>query len=203
MRHFSAQRLKNSSRMALRVTAHAVTRFRERVEEELSYWSDDDLVVLLNERIRDAALSREIVDPREPSVPTMLHLFESRTGKRFVAVVREKCVVTVLDAWMAQNNYPGWEDRPLGILTSASPGLNAKGPPLAIVPAPGAASKELSGNTPDMYLALTTECRVLGQQLRALREQRSEMDSKIEEVLKAYGEKRARLLALMDEGSPT
>jgi len=132
MRQFSPHRMKKASRFALRVTSHATTRFRERVQEELMYWGDDDLVSLLNEWIRSALLSREVVDPREPGAPTTLYLFESRTGKRLVAVVREKCVVTVLDAWMAQNNYPDWENIPPHTRTIASPALIDRAAPLTI-----------------------------------------------------------------------
>jgi hypothetical protein len=54
-----------------------------------------------------------------------------------------------------------------------------------------------------MYGALAAECRVLGQRLRALREHRSDVDAEIEAVLRDYDEKRERLLAIMDEGSPS
>lgn len=110
MSRFDRQNLKKPPRRGLRVSEHALIRFRERVEEEFLHRSNEDLTDLLNERIHAAVFSREVVDTRELGTPTTLYLFEGRTGVRFVAVVREKCVVTVLDDWMARNNYPGWED---------------------------------------------------------------------------------------------
>jgi hypothetical protein len=209
---FDRQNLKKTPRRALRVSEHAMIRFRERVEEELLHRGDDDLADLLNERIRAAALSREVVDPREPRIQTTLHLFESRTGMRLVAVVREKCVVTVLDDWMARNNYPGWEggsSSPPLAAPLASP-LGDKIRALAVVPAPPAPPvalpalpaepASLPASPPDMYGSLAAECRALGQRLRALREHRSDVDAEIEGVLRDYDEKRERLLAIMDEG---
>jgi hypothetical protein len=52
-----------------------------------------------------------------------------------------------------------------------------------------------------MHSQLATECRALGQRLRALREHRSDVDSEIEAVRRSYDEKRERLLAIMDEGA--
>src|SRR5262249_35424586 len=104
MSRFDRQTLKKTPRRELRVSEHAMLRFRERVEEEFMHRGDDDLADLLNERVRAAVLSCEVVDPRVPGVPTRLHLFETRTGMRMVAVVRDKTVVTVLDDWMARNN---------------------------------------------------------------------------------------------------
>jgi hypothetical protein len=68
MSRFDRQNFKKTPRPALRVSEHALIRFRERVEEEFLHRGDDDLSDLLNER---------------------LHLFESRTGLRLVAVVDE------------------------------------------------------------------------------------------------------------------
>jgi hypothetical protein len=243
---FDRQNLKKTPRLALRVSEHAVLRFRERVEEEFMHRGDDDLADLLNERIRAAVFSRTVVDPRDPGAATSLHLFESRTGMRLVAVVRDKTVVTVLDDWMARNNYPGWED---GSISRSSPALSSplarklrdlgivipKGsaagpsvsdltadpvtPPVEVledVPSTEALSNPsgaaeaavevaplvVSTETVDMYGALAAECRTLGQRLRSLREHRSIVDLEIEAVLKDYDEKRERLIAIMNEGSP-
>lgn len=220
MSRFDRQNLKKTPRRELRVSEHAMIRFRERVEEEFIHRGDDDLADLLNERIRAAVLSCDVVDPRVPGVPTRLHLFESRTGMRLVAVVRDKTVVTVLDDWMARNNYPGWEDgstappRPAPL---ASP-LGDKIRALAVVPSPAtppqpallpssslveAAAAAPTTEKSDLYGALAAECRVLGQRLRALREHRSDVDGEIEAVLRDYDEKREQLLAIMDEGAPS
>lgn len=208
MSSFDRQNLKKTPRLGLRVSDHAMLRFRERVEEEFLHRSDDDLADLLNDRLRAPVLSREVIDPREPKIPTMLHLFECRTGERLVAVVREKCVVTVLEDWMARSNYPGWEDgtppAPLG-----SP-LADKIKALAIVPVPVPSlppapepSVSVASARPDAYGALAAECRALGQKLRALRDQRSELEAQIDATQTDYEEKRGRLLAIMDEGAPS
>lgn len=202
MSRFDRQNFKKTPRLALRVSEHAMIRFRERVEEEFLHRSDDDLSDLLNERIRNAALAREVVDPREPSIPTMLHLFESRTGLKLVAVVRDKTVVTVLDDWMARNNYPGWEEGSVNLPSSAplAASIGDKIRALSIVPSPPALPSPPSPSStpgdavvtappveqPDMYNALAAECRSLGQRLRALREHRSDVDLEIEAVLKDY-----------------
>lgn len=201
MSSFDRQNLKKTPRLSLRVSEHAVLRFRERVEEEFLCRGDADLADLLNDRIRASVLSREVVDPREPGMPTTLHLFEGRTGKRLVAVVREKCVVTVLDDWMARNNYPGWEDgtppAPVGPPPAdKSRALAIVSPPLATPPATTAPVAR-----PDAYGALAAECRDLGQRLRALRDRRSEIEAEIDAIARDYAEKRERLLAIMDEGA--
>ena len=227
MSRFDRQNLKKTPRLALRVSEHALLRFRERVEEEFTHRGDDDLSDLLNDRIRVAVLSREVVDPRDPGASTMLHRFETRTGRLLVAVVRDKTVVTVLDDWMARNNYPGWDgsavERPGSVLTSP---LADKIRALAIVPSPTPASAivEIPAEPPaedaapaappasavmvtepgaDLYVGLATECRILGQRLRALREHRSAVDLEIEGVLRDLEEKRERLLAIMNEGAPS
>jgi len=222
MSRFNRQNLKKTPKLALRVSEHAMLRFRERVEEEFLYRSDEDLGDLLNERIRVAILSREVVDPRAPGTPTMLHLFESRTGMQLVAVVRDKCVVTVLDDWMARNNYPGW-DGPATPPLSSSLGQKLQATrieveetlrplvPLVIVPPSAESLVEGQGkestapaapiSPSDPYDVLTAECRTLGQRLRSLRERRGEIDAEIEAVLKEYEEKRGQLVAIMDEGA--
>lgn len=209
MSTFDRQNLKKTPRLGLRVATHAMIRFRERVEEEFMHRSEHDLADLLNERIRAAVLSRDVVDPRAPEVPTTLHLFEARTGARLVAVVRHKTVVTVLDDWMARNNYPGWED---GSVSPASGGLGApladKLRAISIVPTPSPPTTSIQivpepAPQPDAYAELSAECRILGQRLRAMRERREEIDAEIETLLAEYEEKRGRLLAIMDEGVTT
>jgi hypothetical protein len=222
---FDRQNLKKKPRPGLRVSEHAMLRFRERVEEEFLHRSDDDLADLLNDRIRAAVLSCEVVDPRDPGTPTTLHLFETRTGARLVAVVRDKTVVTVLDDWMARNNYPGWEEGKVKLPSSAplSSPLGDKIRGLSIVPSiasplalepgesveiqPGEVVEAAPASTttapPDLYGALAAECRAIGQRLRALREHRSDVDAEIEAALRDYDEKREQLLAIMDEGAPS
>jgi hypothetical protein len=211
MSTFDRQNMKKFPRLGLRVSEHAMLRFRERVEEEFLHRSTDDLADLLNERVRAAVLSREVVDPREPSIPTMLHLFEARTGARLVAVVREKCVVTVLDDWMARSNYPGWEEgtppAPLGSILADKiralaivPSSLPPSPPIA--PSPPAPEPPIAAAVvqPDAYGELAAECRSLGQRLRALRDRRTEIDAEIDAIVRDYEEKRGRLIAMMDEG---
>lgn len=176
-------------------------RFRERVEEEFSARSDDDLADLLNDRLRVAAIVREVTDPREPEVPTTLYLFESRTGARQVAVVRSLVVVTVLDEWMARNNYPGWDVEPsLGTIGGVMGGALRNVVPVQPV---------LSSPAPpprDEYLTLAAECRDLAARTRMLREQKTALEARLLAVTAdlaageaSFGSKRDRLLALMTE----
>jgi len=70
-------------------------------------------------------------------------------------------------------------------------------PPSPTVPDP---PPESAPQRLDAYEALSAECRILGQRLRAMRERREEIDAEIEVLLAEYEEKRGRLLAIMDEG---
>ncbi len=211
MATFDRQRLKKSPRLAFVVSDHAMTRFRERVEEEFTHRGHDDLADLLNTRLRGAGLIRLVVDPREPTLPTTLYLFESRSGERQVAVVRESCVVTVLDEWMAQNNYPGWDARPIATLGATPLGDKLRAITIARTPAPAPAPPALLTTTPallataptlpapasaplapaplapvpppDEYLVLAAECRELAAKGRALREQKLVLEDQLLAVM--------------------
>lgn len=207
---FDRQNLKKSPRISFRVSSHAMERFRERVEEEFSARSDDDLADLLNDRLRVAAIVREVTDPREPEVPTTLYLFESRTGARQVAVVRSLVVVTVLDEWMARNNYPGWDVEPsLGTIGGVMGGaLRNVVPVQPVLPSPAPPPVLPSPAPPprDEYLTLAAECRDLAARTRMLREQKTVLEARLLAVTAdlaageaSFGSKRDRLLVLMTE----
>lgn len=211
MSTFDRQNLKKSPRIAFRVSDHAMERFRERVEEEFVHRNHDDLSDLLNARLRSAVLVRDVIDPRVPDLVTTLYMFETRAGTRQVAVVRESCVITVLDDWMARNNYPGWDDEPIATL-GATP-LGDKLRAIALAPAPVLAPASVLAPTSaappptDEYLVLATECRDLAARGRDLCEQRDVLTEQlralsveIQEVEGAFAAKRDRLLTLMTEG---
>jgi len=202
MSMFERQNLKKSPRLAFQVTDHALERFRERVEEEFTHRSSDDLADLLNARISNAVRSGNVTDPRAPDAVTTLYLFECRTGTSLVAVVRDRHVVTVLDDRMAQNNYPGWDGSP-------TPGFGTIGAvlgnklrdvvpvlPVALAPPPS-----------DAYLVLAAECRAIAAKTRLLREHKASLEQQLGAVTEAlqhdeaeFVTKRERLLTLMTEG---
>lgn len=205
MATFDRQKLKKSPRLALRVTDHAMLRFRERVEEAFVHRSDDDLADLLNKRLRDALLVRDVKDPRAPDLVTSLYLFECRADKRQVAVVREGWVVTVLDEWMARNNYPGWDGEPRATFGSM---LADKLRAVVPVPSPPATPtpSPLPASPSDEYLALAAECRELAAKVRAARAQKEILEGRLQVVTseiqrdeEAFASKRERLLALMTD----
>jgi len=209
MSTFERQNLKKSPRLAFRVSDHALERFRERVEEEFTHRGNDDLADLLNSRLRAAVLVRDVIDPRVPESVTTLYLFECRTGARQVAVVRDGCVVTVLDDWMARNNYPGWDGSPTaGLGTLGSTVVGSKLRAIAPVPAPPPSPPAPTAATSsDEYLALAAECRDLAARLRSLRDEKTALEGRvrvIEDELVAVEEtfsaKRDRLLSLMTDG---
>lgn len=215
MSTFERQNLKKSPRLAFRVSDHALERFRERVEEEFTHRGNDDLADLLNSRLRASVLVRDVTDPRVPDSVTTLYLFECRTGERLVAVVRDLCVITVLDDWMARNNYPGWDGSPtagLGTLGSTELGTKLRAiAPVAPPPAPSAAPLPPAAvpSIADEYLALAAECRDLAAKVRSLREQSEALESQrlaVVNDLRAseldFAAKRERLLALMTDGEP-
>lgn len=172
--------LKKQPQRSFRVADHAMERFRERVDEEFIYRGNDDLADLLNTRLRNAALVRDVTDPRSPKAVTTLYLFECRTGARQVAVVRDNCVVTVLEEWMARNNYPGWDDTTPGRLgtlgtTPLGTKLRALAPVLPAPPPPPPSQPQL----PAESLALAVDCRELAAKIRALREQKVALEGQL------------------------
>ena len=203
MSTFDRQNLKKLPRLAFRVSDHALERFRERVEEEFAHRGNDDLADLLNSRLRAPVLARDVVDPRVPESVTTLYLFECRNGARQVAVVRDGCVVTVLDDWMARNNYPGWDGAPTaGLGTLGSTVLGSKLRAIAPVPPPPAVVP-----SSDEYLSLAAECRDLAAKTRALRDQKASLEGQLTAITddiraceETFAAKRERLLALMTDG---
>lgn len=201
MATFDRQNLKKAPRLAYRVTDHALERFRERVEEEFTHRSNDDLADLLNERINNAVRSGRVTDPRAPDQPTALYQFECRTGVCLVAVVRGQNVITVLDDWMARSNYPGWDGSPTASMgTIGSSALAGKlrdvVPVATLLPPP-----------PDPYLVLAAECRDLAAKVRAGRDQKTTLEQQLLAVIEGlrrdeeeFSGKRERLLGLMAAG---
>lgn len=211
MSMFERQNLKKSPRLAFRVSDHALERFRERVEEEFTHRGNDDLADLLNSRLRASVLVRDVTDPRVPDSVTTLYLFECRTGERLVAVVRDLCVITVLDDWMARNNYPGWDGSPTaGLGTLGSTVLGTKLRAIApVAPPPVPAALPAPSPDSDAYLVLAAECRDLAAKARALRDQKASLEGQLATVGRElavtdeeFASKRERLLALMTDGEP-
>jgi hypothetical protein len=94
-----------------RATDHALDRFRERVERRYANLDKEALTKILSDRIwYESLYVRGVRDPRRPEVPTTLYLLARPDGHPYVCVVRQFAVVTILDAWMADNNFPGWRE---------------------------------------------------------------------------------------------
>ena len=88
---------------------HAVERFRERVDEEFTARSDNDLKNLLDDRIQHAERMVKVIDHKDGG--TLKHVFyiQNRNGKTNLAVVvidqsRVGRCVTVLDENMFDQN---------------------------------------------------------------------------------------------------
>lgn len=89
------------------ITAHAIERFRERVDEEFAHRPDVDLGNLLDERIRQAD-AEEITDTVgvKDGSPAMVYRIQNRSGAQsYYAIVRNNIVVTVLDESMLEKNF--------------------------------------------------------------------------------------------------
>lgn len=202
---FDRQNLKKSPQLALFVTDHALERFRERVEEKFAHRSNDDLADLLNLRIRNAKRSGSVADPRAPERPTTLYLFECRTEKDLVAVVRDLHVITVLDDWMARSNYPGWDGTPTaGLGTIGSTAIGSKLRDVVPAPPPAASAASATAPTSDAYLRLAAECRALATKIRVQREQKTALEGQLLAATEGlqrdeveFAKKRERLLSLM------
>lgn len=208
MSMFDRQNLKKTPRVAFQVSAHALERFRERVEEEFTHRADDDLADLLNARLTAPISVGDVVDPRAPDTVTRLYSFECRTGTKLVAVVRDRNVITVLDDWMAQNNYPGWDGPrpPLGTLGSIA-GDKLRG--IVVVPPDGVMMLAPPAPQSDAYLALADDCRRLAATLKRMRDQKIELEQQLTAATDSIAQhetefaiKRDLLLSLMSEGTP-
>lgn len=87
------------------VSAHAVERFRQRVDGEFQSRSNHDLANLLDERIvRHSEDHQIITDLAECDKPTIVYRVQNRNGAIYYAVVRDNTVVTVLDEQMLDWN---------------------------------------------------------------------------------------------------
>lgn len=97
------------------ITAHALERYRERVETEHVARSDADLGNLLDERIHASPKHQTVLDDRNPGEVTRVFEVEHRDGSIYYAVVREQAVVTVLDADMLRLNFDNgsWKTGPM------------------------------------------------------------------------------------------
>lgn len=198
MSTFDRQNLKKTPRLAFRVSEHALERFRERVEEEFTHRGDDDLADLLNTRITNRLCSAHVKDPRCPGVVTVLYKFECRDGGKLVAVVRDQTVVTVLDDWMARNNYGDWDGEgpaisgtTLGVVF----GEKLRGvTPVELVPIPPAPP-----TPPDPYFVLAGECRTIAANLKVLREQRALLEQQLSLVNQSIRDQDAELASKRDQ----
>jgi hypothetical protein len=89
------------------VSKHALDRFRERVDDEFRHRDDNDLMNLLDDKLRNAEQTWDVRDPRAPKEVTKLYAISTRKAGKFYAVVRDETAVTVLDEEMAANNFAG------------------------------------------------------------------------------------------------
>jgi hypothetical protein len=100
-----------TQRQQFRATDHTLERFRDRVERKHAGLDKEALTRLLSDRIwYEALYVRTVRDPRKPDEPTTLYLLARPDGYPYVCVVRDYAVVTILEAWMADNNFPGWRE---------------------------------------------------------------------------------------------
>lgn len=183
MSKFDRQNLKKAPKKAFRVSDHALERFRERVDEEFRHRSNDDLADLLNDRMSASDLTRDVTDPRCPDHVTTLYRLHSRTEEMQVAVVRQGVVVTVLDEWMANNNYPNWNS----LVTHPFAKLATVTPIIVRDPAPA----------PDDYISLAHECKRLGFQLAMSEKRLEEMTADVARQREIFETSKARLVELM------
>lgn len=97
------------------ISAHAIERFRERVDEEFAHRPDPDLMNLLDERICNAKRSEDVIDHHYRDTPSKVYVIESRKGQLALAIVRENTCVTVLDEDMLEANVAkgSWSRRPI------------------------------------------------------------------------------------------
>ena len=93
------------------LTDHAAHRLRKRVGGKLRNKPHHALRQVITELVAPAP-SVEVQDFRgeKHPYPTELRAFMSAAGEEFVAVIRGRVVVTVLEGWMADRNFPGWRD---------------------------------------------------------------------------------------------
>jgi hypothetical protein len=100
-----------NTRKPFRATDHALERFRQRVDRRYAYLDRAGLSAHLSHQLwYEALYVTNVKDPRMPEVPTTLYLLARPNGHPYVCVVRDFAVVTILDAWMADNNFPGWRN---------------------------------------------------------------------------------------------
>lgn len=87
------------------ISAHAIERYRERVDVEDRHRDDQDLGNMLDERMQHPESKQTIRDPRAPEEITQLFEIVTRTGQSYFVLVRNDTAVTVLDPSMVQNNF--------------------------------------------------------------------------------------------------
>jgi hypothetical protein len=99
------------------ISRHAVDRFRERVDEEFTARSDEDLGNLLDERIRHADGHQTVEDTHCIGSVTRVFSIQNRDGRDFYAVVRDDTCVTVLDEDMLRVNFENgsWKTGPMNM----------------------------------------------------------------------------------------
>jgi hypothetical protein len=103
-------RVPSNHKRKYNISAHALARFRERVDDEFRHRDDQDLMNLLDEKLRATEKTWDVRDPRAPGEITKLYAISTRKVGTFYAVVRHDTAVTVLDEDMAVKNFNGqWE----------------------------------------------------------------------------------------------
>jgi|HubBroStandDraft_5_1064220.scaffolds.fasta_scaffold52672_1 hypothetical protein len=195
---FDRQNLKKTLRLAFRISEHALERFRERVEEEFIHRSDDDLSDLLNARMANALRTGTVVDPRCPGAVTTLYKFECRDGSKLVAVTREQTVITVLDDWMARNNYSDWDNEGMGTTLGVVHGEKLRNITPVAASMIGALA-QVTAPPEDEYLVLAAKCRTIAASLKVLREQRTLLDAQLSLVNQSIRDQDAELASKRDQ----
>jgi len=87
------------------ISAHAIERYRERVDVEFQARDDQDLGNMLDEKLQHPESKQTIRDPKAPEEITQLFEIVMRTGSNYFVVMRNDTAVTVLDPSMVKTNF--------------------------------------------------------------------------------------------------
>lgn len=87
------------------ISAHAIERYRERVDVEFRARDDQDLGNMLDEKLQHPESKQTIRDPKAPEEITQLYEIVMRTGSNYYVVMRNDTAVTVLDPSMVKTNF--------------------------------------------------------------------------------------------------
>ena len=129
------------------ISAHAIERFRERVDEEFTARPDGDLGNLLDERMCHSTERQTVRDLSNIDKPTEIVRIHNRDGQHYYVVVREQVAVTLLEQHMLEENFMSkrWEpimNNPFrnalkGVTASVAPGVDRRVPEVEPTEIPG------------------------------------------------------------------